>query len=379
MSAWQSAKTTFKSLSQPFIPAFKFLAKTLPVWMALLGLALIVISAMKPWGWPDNYFKVLDSIGSAVLVGGVFGVLLKSLQYAGVFKTELCRIIYGKDESNNSNDLVTTFRKELSSMIYGADGTVDRADVITALSEGVRGIVYENQALQQRKDLRDLWETITVAVYKTKYPEISEDIARKVTKEYFPSGDTFYYDRFEESISLTLKPDKTYIETKEIVTLRIKAINGSQPLDWKYGWNLEKDPSDTATTKFSLDKVKINEVDKTTEHPVTPEIVQNGKALQAILEIRLEGATEYNLRLETRMTYPYELNRQREVRSRRFVKKPVFRVEYNPDDFVLEFLPIGTDEDAYECLSEDLSQVIWNAYKDLIFPNQGYRLVLQRR
>jgi hypothetical protein len=346
--------------------------------MALLGLTLILIGSFKPWQWPENYFKLLDSIGSAVLVGGVFGVLLKSLQYSDVFKTELSRIIYGKDKADDSSDLVTTFRNELTRMMYGAENPTDRASMMAALTEAFRGIVYDNQALQQKKDLKDLWETISVAVYKTKYPEISEDIVKKVTKEYFPSGDTFYYDLFQESISLTLRADKTYIDTKEVITLRVKAVNGPEPLDWKYAWNLPKDPSD-ATTNVFLDKIKINGIDKTREYPVATEIVDDGKAVQAILGIKLEGATEYDLRLELRTTYSYELNRQRDMKSRRFVKKPEFRVEYNPDDFILEFVPVGTDEDAYEPLGKDFSRVIWNVYKDLIFPNQGYRLVLHRR
>ena len=380
MSAWQSAKTFFELTSKPFKPVFKFLTKTLSVWMALLGLTLIIFGTLKPWEWPENYFKMLDSIGSAVLVGGVFGVLLKSLQYSDVFKTELSRVIYGKDQDDKSDDLVTTFHKELSRLMYGAEkNTVGSAGAIAALSEAVRGIVYDNQVLQQKKDLRDLWETISVAVYKTKYPEISEDIVKKVTREYFPMGDTFYYDLFQENISLHLRTDKKYIDTKEVIVLRVKAVNGPEPLDWKYAWNFPKDPSDTTTTNFFLDKIKINGVDKTGEYPVSTAVADDGKALGAILGIKLEGSTEYELRLELRTTYAYELNRQRDMKSRRFVKKPEFRVEYNPDDFALEFVPIGTDEDAYEPLGKDFSRVIWNVYKDLIFPNQGYRLVVHRR
>jgi hypothetical protein len=379
MAFLQSAKTTLQSMVKPFTPSFRFLAKTLSVWMALLGLILIVIGAAKPFEWPENYFKVLDSVGSAVLVGGVFGVLLKSLQYSGVFKTELSKIIYGREQMEDSSDLVTTFRNELCSMIYGAENTAARGDVLNALIKAFQGVVYENQALQQKKDLKDLWETISVAVYKTKYPEISEDIVRKVTQEYFPSGDTFYYNQFEESISLTLKPDKKYIETREVVTLRVKAVESSEPLDWQYAWRLEKDPTDTTDTKICLDKIKIDDVDKTAEHPITTEIVENGKALVATLAIKLEGAAEYKLRLELRMTSAYELNRQRDMKSRRFIKKPEFRVEYNPDDFELDFVPVGTREDAYEPQGEDFSRIIWNVYKDLIFPNQGYRLVLHRR
>jgi hypothetical protein len=75
-----------------------------------------------------------------LLVGGVFGVLLKSLQYSQVFKTELSKIIYGKEEIENSCDLVTTFRTELRSMIYGAEEKIARSDVIKRSSKRLEGL-----------------------------------------------------------------------------------------------------------------------------------------------------------------------------------------------------------------------------------------------
>jgi hypothetical protein len=226
--------------------------------------------------------------------------------------------------------------------------------------------------LQQRKDLKDLWETISIAAYKTKYPEISEQIARKVTKEYFPSDDTFYYDLFVENISLTLKPDKKYIETEEVTILRIKPVDGPKLLEWKFAWVLYKDPSDTTQTQFSLNKVEIDAVEKTKDYQVTPVVIQDGKALQATLEIPLSGKTHYDLRLELKKTYEYELNRQRDMKSSRFINRPEFRVSYNPNDLELEFVPVGTREKAYENQARDLSApLIWNVYEVLIFPNQG--------
>ncbi|HJP92420.1 MAG TPA: hypothetical protein VJ875_10720 [Pyrinomonadaceae bacterium] len=379
-STWESTKTFFKSVARPFIPVLKFFSRTLSVWLLLLGLTLIVIGATKPWQWRDDYYKVVDSIGSAVLVGGVFDVLLKSLQYSEVFKRELSKIIYGKEDIENSSDLVTAFGNELRSIIYGAEEKIARGDVISALIEAVRGVVYENQVLQQRKDLTDLWETISIAVYKTKYPEISEEIARKVTKEYFPSDDTFYYDLFQENISLTLKPDKKYIETKEVTTLRIKPLEGPKLLEWKFGWVLYKDPTDTTKTQFFLDKVEIDAKEKTKDYQVTLVATPDGKELRATLEIPLAGKTQYDLRLELRKTYKLELNRQRDMKSSRFINRPEFRVSYNPNDLELEFVPVGTRDKAYENQAKDLSApLIWNVYKDLIFPNQGYRLVLHRR
>jgi hypothetical protein len=62
-------------------------------------------------------------------------------------------------------------------------------------------VIHENQVLQQRQDLKELWKTISVAVYKTKYGTIGEDIAAKLTADYLPTEDAFYYEVFQEKIT----------------------------------------------------------------------------------------------------------------------------------------------------------------------------------
>src|SRR5687768_18311175 len=48
---------------------------------------------------------------------------------------------------------------------------------------------------------KELWETISVAMYKTRYGQIGEAIAIKLTQEYLPQQDSFYYEVFRESIT----------------------------------------------------------------------------------------------------------------------------------------------------------------------------------
>jgi len=343
-------KNALTILIKTLTPIFKLFSDYASHFMAVIGLISIVIGGT--FRLPEEYSKIFTSIGSAVLVGGVFGVLLKSAQYVTIFDGILREIIYG----NNKPD----------------------CDLLSA----VRSAVHENRILQQQKDLKDLWKTISVAVYKTRYPEISEAIAKKVTQEYFPNYDTFYYERFVEDItSLELSPDNKYVETKETLTMRVKPIDSSQPTNWRYVARLFKGQDDSRT-KFFLDKITVDGIDKTDGCLTPPKDVvgADGRlALEADMKLELAGASSYNLKLEIRRIYDYERNRQRDMKSSRFIINPEFRVRFNPKVWELKFAPVGTDEKIYENKARSFSDLIWNVYEDLIFPNQGYTLLLYRK
>ena len=345
-------KNALTILINSLTPIFNFFSEYASHTMALIGLISIVVGGTKAFGLSEEYSKIFTSIGSAVLVGGVFGVLLKSAQYVTIFEAILRKIIYGSDKQD--------------------------CDLLSA----VRGAVNENRILQQQKDLKDLWKTISVAVYKTKYPEISDAIADKVTQEYFPNYDTFYYEKFVEDItSLQLSADKKYVETSETLTFRVKPIDSSQPTDWRYVARLFKDPNDSRT-KFFLDKITVGEIDRTPGclAPLRDVVSADGRlALEADMTLKLESESSYDLKLEVRRIYDYERNRQRDMKSSRFIVNPQFRVRFDPKVWELKFAPVGTDEKIYENKARSFSDLIWNEYKDLIFPNQGYTLLLYRK
>jgi len=362
-------------------PIGKFFSETLSWWFTLAGLALIVIGSVHPWGLGDNTAKMLSSIGSSVLVGGVFGVLLKSAQYLDLFEKALRKIFFGSGEEKR--DLVSVFHQNLCDTLYGKGKTIEGSNIIADLSNALKGVMHENHVLQQRKDLKELWETISVAMYKTRYGQIGEAIAIKLTQEYLPQQDSFYYEVFRESITSLrfVKPDNRYVETKEFIDLRIKPIDPSQPIDWHYVAKLFKSSTDK-DTRFFLDKLTVNLADRIHDYPVSQDDIVDefGRpALKALLTIRLEGAMEYDLHLEVRRIYDYDRNRQRDMKTSRFIVRPEFHVVYDDNELTLTFLPVGTDENAYIQKAGHFSNVIWNEYNHLIFPNQGYTLLLDRK
>jgi vacuolar-type H+-ATPase subunit I/STV1 len=126
-SLWESTKESFTKLVD-------FFSKGLSWWFALVGLVLIVIGGIHPSGLSDNLSKMFSSIGSSVLVGGVFGVLLKSDQYFTIFEESLRKIFFGAKEQKG--DLLTVFRQEVREALYGKAKQSTRA--ISSLSLATR-------------------------------------------------------------------------------------------------------------------------------------------------------------------------------------------------------------------------------------------------
>jgi hypothetical protein len=117
-------------------PIGKFFSETLSWWFTLAGLVLIVIGSVHPWGLGDNTAKLLSSIGSSVLVGGVFGVLLKSAQYLDLFEKVLRKIFFGI--SDEKRDLVSVFHQTLCETLYGKGKTIDGSNIIADLSDALK-------------------------------------------------------------------------------------------------------------------------------------------------------------------------------------------------------------------------------------------------
>lgn len=377
MAFMATLRSMLALIFKPFKPLYDFIARTIPIWMTLVGIICVVIGGLKFFNIRDDYAKVLEAIGSAILAGGVFGVLLKSFQYSGVFKEELNDVIYGSRHPEKQNNLVEIFKHELQSIISGIEDPEERKNVINVLREVLQDFVFDNKFLANRKDLRELWKRVSIAAYSSSFPDISDKIADRLDDEYFPIKDNFYYSKFEENISIEFIDDeKKYVKAKETIKLKIKPIDCLQPIDWKFGVEIDKDPSDEMTA-YELEMLTINKK----PIPCRPQLAEspNHKKLIVTLELNLhEGLNEYEVELKHNKTYELDLNQERGVTSGRFINAPELHVYYPARELAAEFVPIGTREEGYVDHA-NFEKVIWNVYEGLIFPNQGYRLLFRRR
>lgn len=80
-------------------------------WILLF--AGIFIIYMSTWDKVFNiyFLGILEKIGLSVLSSGVFASVLKSIQFTGIFKKEIEKIVLGTKFIENRNDLPQLWKK----------------------------------------------------------------------------------------------------------------------------------------------------------------------------------------------------------------------------------------------------------------------------
>lgn len=132
----------------------KFFVYNNLVWIFLLfGVSTMWLSSIE-WISSIYWREILEKLGLSIFSSGVFAAVLKSIQFTGIFKDEIEKVMLRTDFIKNRNDLP------------------------------------------------ELWRKVTDAVYKNKFPEISQDLDSTILRTYLPTSQKYYYRDFRVTINL---------------------------------------------------------------------------------------------------------------------------------------------------------------------------------
>jgi hypothetical protein len=150
-----------------FINSLKVAVPYIVLILGLIAFAYSVFGTFEP----ESKWKIfLHGVGEFSIVGGVFGVLLKSFQFMEIYKKELIDII------------------------------------------------YEAKYLKNRKDLPQIWERVSNIMFENKFQGISNNVTNDVKTMYFPTKQVLYYDEYVQEIR---------IKVIDHVTNKVQAIQTS--------------------------------------------------------------------------------------------------------------------------------------------------------
>src|SRR5690554_949660 len=123
-------------------------------WL-LIVLSIALISLGYYFNDDNNLIdEILRNSGYSILGTGVFASILKSIQFVGIFKDELNKVVTG------------------------------------------------DEFIENRKDLPDLWKKITKKVYNEKFPEVSNHLEDMLMTHYLPSNNKHYYRDYTVTIDI---------------------------------------------------------------------------------------------------------------------------------------------------------------------------------
>lgn len=160
-----------------------FLNYALPI-MAVSGISLYVIGPHYQLVWAKDF-------GLTLITAGVFGVVLKSLQFIGVFDEAILSIV-SKEE----------FIKKIIAILGNEDVKKNRANIFGYIEfKDAIDALNAKSNNPERASLRDLWNDLTKTIIATDFPELNDALASSLKESALLRPD-FYYKEMDLIYSL---------------------------------------------------------------------------------------------------------------------------------------------------------------------------------
>ena len=283
--------------------------------------------------YKDLFFGTPATLaGQAILASGAFSVILKSWQYTDVFKEELEKV------------------------------------------------VYSEKFLSVRNNLDELWSKVSTAIYKKKFPKLTDHLHGTIMKEYLPIKQEFYYDDYRFSAKIGwFDRDNLMLDSVEQTKVNIIPSSSDETITYKFA-NIAVKGDGNKETKHELLKLKIN--DKTYEPEVL--IIEDCTDEQGILctkshfEVELKGSEVYKVERVLKKRFSLELDPYIRFPGSTFVLDSRVKVTATDDDIKVQFISLGTTTDYKDAGLhpdyQDKTRYVDKRFKGLLFPMQGYVL-----
>lgn len=259
--------------------------------------------------------EIVIKIGDVLIIGVILGYLSNAAQFLGVFKQDLQDIVYGKE------------------------------------------------FLKQRKDITSLWDTVSIQMFKEKFPSIHKDFL-KVIRSYFPKDEVSFYNDYETNMTIEwVDKEQGLIKVTDNVSFDLIAESSK-----RFYYPLKSWLRVIGGTKFE------NKIDNFTVNGKIPnlgecKISKEGDNICHEHQIPMEGSTKYSI--EYTRTKIYNLNEDFYIgfRAKYIVNKLRVSLTY-PDDLDVIFTCRGTQDD-FEDVKKP-KRCIEKKYKSVILPRQGF-------
>lgn len=278
---------------------------------------LIGGAGMMALGYFGNFEDVklqgfTQKFGEGILVGGVFAVILKSMQYLGVFK------------------------------------------------EAITGIIYEPKFLENRKDLPQLWEKMSTVIFSNKFPKISDKLLHDVKEMYFPTQEVIYYENAEHDIKYNIvNHQEKLVKVTTISSLEVVCESRNTKTFYEHGHSL--DCKDYKLLKFKIDGSDV----------IKPEIYLKkiGDTEYQMTKTKLTGKERFKINLSTERIINLNEDDIYTFNATKIFNKLKVQIHFDKG-LSFKFHSLGTLKSFYNTKTHD--HFLEYVYDGLIYKKQGY-------
>jgi len=288
-------------------------------WILLI-IGMLILYASS-WTVFNEYIQdILEKIGLSVLSSGVFASVLKSLQFTGIFKKEIEKIVLG-----------TKF-------------------------------------IENRNDLPKLWKKVSKSVYDKKFPEISDELDDIILNSYLSIKHKYYYEDFRYTLKIDELTEKNVIKFTQTYSFEVVLEKGENEAKLESVFTIDKIPGlENLTNERLYYKIDGEDVlDKT-----KPEVTEDDFEKRMKLSIVVPNKKRFLVETKERREYCIEEDNYKLLRVNSITKEMDVSITY-PENMMVSFFNIGL-VNKFERKHVDHKRTISRVHKKgLILPHQGF-------
>lgn len=303
-----------------------------PFFLLLCGIVLYVFGLIEFW----EKYKILNpfckDLGISILGSGFFLLLLKSVQYMGVFKEELTKVI------------------------------------------------FEPKYIRNRNDLPEYWEKLSLELFKNMFPKISVKLLKDVSEFYFPNKKISYSEDVEHTIYLKPLIPEHILSIEKTSSYNIISNNKEKPCTFSFSTSFQKNNLNPGSLpkvmslKINGVEIDLNQKDekweiKTKLYTICFEQIKNKEETIFKYSLLLKGLDRYEIRFKNRSEIDLTKDNVLYFKTPKLLNK--LKVDFqHPENLKIDFKKCGTIRDFTVKHNENTHK---QYYCDgIIYPEQGY-------
>lgn len=253
-------------------------------------------------------------------------------------------------------------------------------------SDEMRKVIYSKEHLSNRSDIKDLWGRVTVAMYKSKFPDIHEKISNKISEIYLPGDHEYYNDELNYEIDISwVDPNDANNDYIKIVESERSVIKQSEKtdsfaIDFRVGIDIDKVEEEASPTKtsYKFKSMYINGAPIDTKKGFSETREDDILRIRYSSPSNISGAKRYEISKHEEKTYSIYANPYKVFRSKMITENFEVTITY-PENLKVDFLEVGTAifKDV-PCNQRQGMKIIRKKSPEILLSRQGFCLVFRR-
>lgn len=303
----------------------KYLLQNL-AWISIVISCILFI--LSQWDYISEPIRnLLEKIGITVLSSGVFSAVLKSLQFTGLFREEISRIMIG------------------------------------------------TEFIKNRTDLPELWKEISKILYNKKFPGISEYLENRILNSYFPKNETFYYEDYNVCIKISEINENfeiTYEQESEYYVVLDNELDEAELM-------IESEISDNSDNSLTIvNKLRYFRVDGEDWSLEEDESTKSNPKKTLYRIVLNKGKKRYKIHSCYDRKYSLKDENYKLFRMKHITKGMMVLVDY-PEDVSVSFFNIGLIK-GFDSYGQSIKNRMCKVHKDdIILPQQGFGMSFEKK